>query len=139
MARGRGLPAARTRGRPTGKAAACMSGHPRPSELSTPAAAARLRTLTPARVGLGRTGVSQQARDVLAFQLAHARARDAVHARMDAAALQAAIAGVVTRTHEVPVLRLRSSCPDRATYLQRPDLGRRLDESSREALAHAEG
>ena len=110
-----------------------MSGHPRPSELSAPATAARLRTLTPARVGLGRTGVSQQARDVLAFQLAHAQARDAVHARMDAAALQAAIAAIAAPV--LTVLRLHSAAPDRATYLQRPDLGRQLDENSRQALA----
>jgi len=103
-------------------------------ELSRPAIAARLRAFTPARVGLGRTGVSQQAGDVLAFQLAHARARDAVHARMDAAALQAAISAIAA----VPVLRLHSACPDRATYLQRPDLGRRLDENSRETLARIE-
>ena len=39
----------------------------------------RLRSLTPARVGLGRTGVSQQTQDVLRFQISHAQARDAVH------------------------------------------------------------
>src|SRR5215469_10880550 len=135
MACWRGLSAARTRGRPAGKAAACMSGHPRPSELSAPAAAARLRTLTPARVGLGRTGVSQQARDVLAFQLAHAQARDAVHARMDSSALQAAISAVAAQRHAAQVVRLHSAASDRATYLQRPDLGRWLDENSRQAMA----
>ena len=53
------------------------------------ALAARLRALTPARVGLGRTGVSQETRDLLDFQRAHALARDAVHARLEAAALAA--------------------------------------------------
>src|SRR5579862_6944135 len=99
------------------------------SALSKDANAARLREFTPARVGLGRTGVSQQARDVLAFQLAHARARDAVHANMDAAGLEASIASMTAS-----VLRLHSAAADRATYLQRPDLGRQLDEKSREAL-----
>jgi ethanolamine ammonia-lyase small subunit len=98
-------------------------------------AAASLRAFTPARVGLGRTGVSQQARDVLAFQLAHARARDAVHARMDAPALQAAIANVAVPSQPAAIMRLHSAASDRATYLQRPDLGRRLDENSRQALA----
>src|SRR6266702_1693252 len=54
----------------------------------------RLRAMTPARVGLGRTGVSQQTRDVLGFQVSHARARDAVHARLEAAAVAAAISAI---------------------------------------------
>jgi ethanolamine ammonia-lyase small subunit len=108
------------------------------SNLSAPPSlpvAATLRELTPARVGLGRSGVSQQTRDVLAFQLSHAQARDAVHARLDLASLAAAIAKISPGTHETSVIRLRSTAPDRATYLQRPDLGRTLDESARVALA----
>ncbi len=92
--------------------------------------AARLRTLTPARVGLGRTGVSQQTRDLLEFQCAHARARDAVHARLEAAALAAVLSEITG-----PVLRLHSAAKNRASYLQRPDLGRQLDEASRATLA----
>jgi len=92
---------------------------------------ARLRALTPARVGLGQTGVSQQTRDVLDFQRAHAQARDAVHARLEPAALAASL-GAITGS---PVLRLCSAAQDRVTYLQRPDLGRRLDKGSREKLA----
>jgi len=87
--------------------------------------------MTPARVGLGRTGVSQQVRDLLDFQLAHAQARDAVHARMEAAALAAEIAAVSGSE----VIRLHSAASDRATYLQRPDLGRKLDEASSAALS----
>ena len=103
-----------------------------------PAEAARLRDLTPARVGLGRTGVSQQTRDVLGFQLSHAQARDAVHAEIEAAALVAAIAGIARETRATTVVQLHSAAQDRATYLQRPDLGRRLDESSRQTLARFE-
>ena len=105
------------------------------SALGAPAVTARLRAFTPARVGLGRTGVSQEARDVLAFQLAHAQARDAVHARMNSSALQAAIVAIAGQTHGSRVMRLHSAAADRVTYLQRPDLGRRLDESSGKALA----
>ncbi len=101
------------------------------SALTQDGIAAKLRALTPARVALGRTGISQQTRDVLSFQLNHAQARDAVHARMDAALLAAAIAEVAS----VPVLRLHSAARDRAEYLQRPDLGRKLDETSRTELA----
>ena len=112
-----------------------MKDQPHASELATGAPSARLRAFTAARVGLARTGVSQQTRDVLDFQRAHAQARDAVRAQLEPAALQAAIAALVQRTHAPAVVRVRSAAPDRATYLQRPDLGRRLDETSRKTLA----
>ncbi len=93
--------------------------------------AVRLRALTSARVGLGRTGVSQQTRDLLDFQRDHAQARDAVHARLEVASLAATLSKIQGKD----VLRLHSAAADRATYLQRPDLGRKLDEPSRSILA----
>lgn len=84
-----------------------------------------LRRHTDARIGLGRSGVSQPTRPQLAFQLAHARARDAVHVPLDLEQLERALAGAGLRS-----LRLHSQAADRATYLQRPDLGRRLDPDS---------
>ena len=42
-----------------------------------------MRAATPARIGLARAGASIATREHLAFQLAHARARDAVHAPFD--------------------------------------------------------
>jgi ethanolamine ammonia-lyase small subunit len=101
------------------------------SDLVQNGIAAKLRALTPARVGLSRTGISLETRDVLDFQLAHARARDAVHARLDVAGLAAAIE---TATNSV-VLKLHSAAANRAEYLQRPDLGRRLNEDSRKLLS----
>jgi len=95
--------------------------------------AARLRAMTPARVGLGRTGVSLETRDLLDFERCHAQARDAVHARLESAALTSTIRQL---THG-QVLRLHSAAADRMTYLQRPDLGRKLDEPSRLALGRA--
>ena len=65
---------------------------------------------------------------VLAFQLAHAQARDAVHAALDVAALREALSPHAT-------LAARSQAPDRAIYLKRPDLGRALDPHDRTALA----
>lgn len=105
------------------------------NDLAGPSYAARLRSFTPARVGLGRTGVSLQTREVLRFQLAHAQARDAVHARLESGNLAAAIAPLVQPS---PITRLHSAARDRATFLQRPDLGRRLDESGRQLLARTE-
>jgi ethanolamine ammonia-lyase small subunit len=100
------------------------------SDLSHRELAVKLRSFTTARVGLGRTGVSQQTRDLLDFQLAHARARDAVHARLNAAAFAVELAASTS----LPVLRVHSAAGDRSTYLQRPDLGRRLNQASRASL-----
>ena len=86
---------------------------------------AALRMATPARIGLGRTGDALPVRDVLEFQLAHARARDAVHRPLDAEAIQRAVEGSVV---------VRSAAGDRATYLRRPDLGRVLHAECRTAL-----
>jgi ethanolamine ammonia-lyase small subunit len=77
-----------------------------------------LRAATPARVGLGRAGQGLPTAPMLAFQLAHARACDAVHATLDVEGLCAAIA--------MPTLVVASAAPDRQAYLQNPDLGRRL-------------
>jgi ethanolamine ammonia-lyase small subunit len=88
-----------------------------------------LRRFTDARIALGRAGVSLPTQAQLAFQLAHAQARDAVHLALDAPAVLAALQGLGLAT-----LRLHSAAADRHTYLQRPDLGRRLDAPSREAL-----
>lgn len=88
-----------------------------------------LRTLTQARIALGRAGTSMPTTAQLAFQLAHAQARDAVHAQLDVAALQAAI-----KASGHACLAAHSACPDRVTYLHRPDLGRQLDDASRAAL-----
>ncbi len=91
-----------------------------------------LREATRARVALGRTGDSLGTPETLALRLAHAAARDAVHVPVDMAALAAALGG---RPHVV----VHSAAPDRDTYLQRPDLGRRLDDAGRAALAEAAG
>lgn len=90
---------------------------------------AALRRFTDARIALGRAGVSLPTQPQLAFQLAHAQARDAVHLALDVPALQDALGALGHDT-----LHLHSAAPDRDTYLQRPDLGRRLGAASREAL-----
>ncbi len=88
-----------------------------------------LRQYTPARIALGRAGTSLPTKPHLEFQLAHARARNAVHHELDVSRLEAAL---VARGHETRVLH--SAAGNRPMYLQRPDKGRRLDERSRQAL-----
>lgn len=92
---------------------------------------AELRQFTAARIALGRAGVSVPTAPQLAFQLAHARARDAVHRELDSGAL----AQSLTAQLDMACVAVHSAAPDRATYLRRPDLGRRLDEVSRLAIA----
>ncbi|MBB5190951.1 ethanolamine ammonia-lyase small subunit [Silvimonas terrae] len=92
-----------------------------------------LRRFTSARIALGRAGVSLPTHAQLAFQLAHAQARDAVHQALDATQLQQQL--IATDIPGAPESHiLHSAAPDRLTYLQRPDLGRRLSEDSRAAL-----
>jgi ethanolamine ammonia-lyase small subunit len=91
-----------------------------------------LRRFTPARIGLGRAGVSLPTARALEFQAAHAAARTAVHRPLDAEALAARLAPAFPGA-----LAVESRAADRATYLQRPDLGRRLSEASAAALAAA--
>ena len=88
-----------------------------------------LRRHTQARIALGRSGVSLPTSKQLAFQLAHAQARDAVHLELDTQALAA---------REPGSIGLHSAAATRAIYLQRPDLGRRLDEPSRQRLAQCD-
>ncbi len=81
----------------------------------------RLRGTTPSRIGLGRHGEALPTRAVLELGAAHAAARDAVHLPLDQPALIDALRGLGLGEPSV----VRSAAPDRATYLRRPDLGRR--------------
>ena len=88
-----------------------------------------LRRLTPARIALGRTGTSLPTHAQLDFQYAHAQARDAVHLPFDHAGLSEQLAKRGQNT-----LLLHSAAQDRNSYLQRPDLGRKLDDGSAQQL-----
>ena len=85
---------------------------------------------TMARIGRGRSGVSLPTREVLAFDLAHALARDAVHARVDRTRLAAALAALNLATVDV-----ESEAVERQAYLRRPDAGRRLNAASAKRLS----
>ena len=88
-----------------------------------------LRHLTPARIALGRTGTSLPTHAQLDFQFAHAQARDAVHLPFDHASLSAQLS---ERGRDS--LLLHSAAADRHSYLQRPDLGRKLHDTSAQIL-----
>ena len=88
----------------------------------------QLRRFTSARIALGRAGTSLPTQAQLAFAMAHAEARNAVHHELDFDALEQDLKALG------PTLQLKSAAGDRPTYLQRPDLGRRLDDASRSTL-----
>jgi len=105
---------------------------PRPPVTANPWAA--LRQFTDARIALGRAGVSLPTAAHLDFQLAHAQARDAVHLALDTTTL-AQMLDAALPNPVAPCQILHSAAADRQLYLQRPDLGRRLDAASRERLS----
>ena len=98
----------------------------------------QLRQFTAARIALGRSGISLPTQPQLAFQLAHAQARDAVQLALDVPhLLQDLESAGIARAEESLVLD--SAAGDRLMYLQRPELGRRLSDASRAALADHRG
>lgn len=92
----------------------------------TPSRPLSLQSYTPARVALRRSGNSLATSEILAFQQAHAQARDAVHATLNPAALTERIRS----TLNLDSIVLSSAAPDRSAYLRRPNLGRTLSPAS---------
>lgn len=93
---------------------------------------ANLKRFTDARIGLGRSGAAMPTREVLNFALSHAMARDAVTTPIDWNPIENGLSAL-----GLPTLRIASAAGDRSEYLRRPDLGRRLSDTSREALVRA--
>jgi ethanolamine ammonia-lyase small subunit len=113
-------------------AAAAPGAAPDDPLAPTPGAAALLaaaRALTPARVFVGRTGTSYRTADLLALRADHAAARDAVDAALDLDG-----PALARLTERYGLFAVDSAAPDRATYLRRPDLGRRLSAAGRAAV-----
>ncbi|WP_324676925.1 ethanolamine ammonia-lyase subunit EutC [Hymenobacter sp. GOD-10R] len=90
---------------------------------------AGLRAFTGARIALGRTGTSVPLRESLAFRMAHAHARDAVYSVLATEELLAELGQL-----QLAVCQVKSQAQNRQEYLQRPDLGRKLDEESKALL-----
>lgn len=93
-----------------------------------------LRSMTPARIGLPRTGSAVETRANLAFQLAHAEARDAVNESLDVSSIVESL-----RSCGLEAIVVSSAASNHRDYLLRPDLGRRLSEPSRARLAASAG
>jgi len=88
-----------------------------------------LKAFTAARIGIGLVGSSVPLNHSLEFKLAHAHARDAVYSVLDAEGLSSSL-----KLFNLPVLHLHSKADNRARYLQRPDLGRKLNDASLDQL-----
>jgi ethanolamine ammonia-lyase small subunit len=103
--------------------------------MKTPAPPSRpleaLRELTPARVGLGRSGASLPTDALLAFTLDHGGRRRRSH-HLDARTGCRTPASAADR-------RGSSQAQSRRDYLRRPDLGRMLDADSRRVLEKQSG
>lgn len=88
-----------------------------------------LRQFTQARIGQGRVGCAVPTSAHLDFQLAHARARDAVHQAWDIENFAESITH-----HGLQSLQLSTQVSNRVEYLQKPDLGRCLNQKSIDLL-----
>ncbi len=89
----------------------------------------KLRSLTMARVGIGRSGPSLKTKNWLEFLRAHSEARHAVHAELDWSKFSESLIACGFRTQI-----LLSGAKDKTSFLRRPDWGRRLSEDSRQKV-----
>ncbi len=103
-------------------------------------AAPDLRDFTPARVSLPTTGHSITTDEVLEFSLAHAQARDAVHAALHSASFAQRLKDElpVLGKASIDVIALQTNAHDRTAYLRQPHLGRTLAAASSQLLQRRE-
>src|SRR5437762_12435275 len=108
----------------------CSPGKPRaslaPADFSELMQAIRART--PARILVGRSGAAYRTATQLELRQDHAAALDAVHAELD---LENFGSEFIERWQ---LFEVRSQARNKIEYLMRPDLGRRLDEASRQEI-----
>ncbi|WP_134701133.1 ethanolamine ammonia-lyase subunit EutC [Ammoniphilus sp. YIM 78166] len=74
-----------------------------------------LKQVTPARIGVGRTGTRPRTQDLLSLRIDHAAAVDAVYGEVSEALMQ-----------ELGLFSVRTCAETKECYLKRPDLGRML-------------
>jgi ethanolamine ammonia-lyase small subunit len=95
-----------------------------------PEALRKIRERTPARIFMGRAGAAYRTSTQLDLREAHAAARDAVRAELDL--------GIVFGAAFIKQWGLFEVCTEarsKEEYFLQPDLGRRLNETSRQELA----
>jgi ethanolamine ammonia-lyase small subunit len=78
---------------------------------------------TPARIVVGRAGTRYRTNTMLRFRADHAAAKDAVLSEVDGELLR-----------KLDMFEVASRAPDKAVFLQRPDLGRALSDQARAEL-----
>ncbi|GLU43503.1 ethanolamine ammonia-lyase subunit EutC [Allomuricauda sp. NBRC 101325] len=88
-----------------------------------------LKTFTNARIALGSTGNAIPLDEVLQFRFAHAKAKDAIESELNIDSIKEEI-----ESWGFSVWEVKSQVSHRDEYLQRPDLGRKLDEISEKEL-----
>lgn len=84
-----------------------------------------LKKLTSARIALGRAGISLPTKELLAFRLAHAQARDAVYSGIDKEKILAQLSKAGFDFFEI-----ESKSASRNEYLKNPNTGRKLSDDS---------
>lgn len=100
---------------------------------------ANIRQFTAARIGIGRSGGSLTTEQILDFDLAHARARDAVNHDFNATAFIEKFNQMIFELEQpIETIVLHSMAKDKSTYLKRPDFGRKLHADSIDNLKNQE-
>lgn len=94
----------------------------------------QLKSFTDARISLGRTGGSLTTEQLLKFRKDHALAKDAVWTDLNSEKIITEL-----RSMGRDVILVDSQAWDRRTFIQRPDLGRRLTKISEEKLKARRG
>jgi ethanolamine ammonia-lyase small subunit len=90
----------------------------------------KIRERTPARILVGRSGAAYRTSTQLELREAHAAARDAVRAELD---LEVVFGAAFLKQWNL--FEVCTEARSKEEYLLQPDLGRRLNEASRQELA----
>lgn len=83
----------------------------------------RMKSFTPARLGLWRAGPRYKTQSMLRFRADHAAAQDAVFSDVSQELIQ-----------EMGFIGVQTKCQDKDEYVTRPDLGRQFDEATRQLI-----